>query len=75
MTHNSFLLKYARAFDGGAISALVLGLSTNGFIKCIRADKSVSPLYTGGLFHFYMLDVSICHFRVVGFIFSLLFNF
>ena len=25
-----------------------------------------NPLYTGGLFHCYMLDESICHFRGVG---------
>ena len=30
------------------------------------------PLYTGGLFYFYMLDESICHFRVVGSILALL---
>ena len=32
------------------------------------------PLYTGGLFHFYMLDESICHFRGVRPILSLLFH-
>ena len=25
-----------------------------------------NPLYIGGLFHYYMLDESICHFRVSG---------
>ena len=30
---------------------------------------SVNPLHTGGLFHCYMLDESICHFRGVGSIF------
>ena len=33
------------------------------------------PLNTGGLFHSIMLDESICHFRGVGFILSLLFHF
>ena len=27
--------------------------------------KMFSPLYSGGLFYFYMLDESICHFRGV----------
>ena len=31
-----------------------------------------NPLYTGGLFHCYMLDESICHFRGVWSILSLL---
>ena len=35
----------------------------------------VNPLYTGGLFHFYMLDKSICHFRGVGSILTFLFYF
>ena len=26
----------------------------------------VNPLYTGGFFHCYILDESICHFRVSG---------
>ena len=34
-----------------------------------------NPLYTGRLFHCYMLDQSICHFRYVGSILSLLFYF
>ena len=25
----------------------------------------IDPLYSGGLFHYYMLDQSICHFRGV----------
>ena len=33
----------------------------------------LNPLYTGELFHCYMLDKSICHFRGVGSISSLLF--
>ena len=32
-----------------------------------------NPLYTGGLFHHYMLVESICHFRGVRFILLLLF--
>ena len=31
----------------------------------------INPLYTCGLFHCYMLDKSICHFRRVGSILSL----
>ena len=34
-------------------------------------SQSVNPLYTGGLFHCYMLDESICHFRGVRSILSL----
>ena len=37
------------------------------------AEKSVNPQYTGGLFHCYMLDESICHFTGVRSILSLLF--
>ena len=36
---------------------------------------SDNPLYTGGLCHCYMLDESICHFRGVGSILSLLLYF
>ena len=28
-----------------------------------------NPLYTGGLFHCYILDEAICHFRGVGYFF------
>ena len=35
----------------------------------------LNPLYTDGLFHCYMLDKSICHFRGVWSILSLLFYF
>ena len=35
--------------------------------------QEINPLYTGGLFHCYILDESICHFRGVRSIFSLLF--
>ena len=38
----------------------------------LETDK-FNTLYTGGLFHCYMLDKSICHLRVVGSILSLLF--
>ena len=34
-----------------------------------------NPLHTGRLFHFYMLDESICHFRDVESILSLVFYF
>ena len=33
----------------------------------------IDPLYTGRLFHSFSLDESICHFRGVGSILSLLF--
>ena len=35
----------------------------------------INPLYTGGLFHCYLLDESICHFRGVRSILSLEFYF
>ena len=35
----------------------------------------LNPLYTGRPFHCYMLDASICHFRDVGSILTLLFQF
>ena len=38
-------------------------------------DLPINPLYTGGLFHCYMLDESICHFRGVGSVLLLLFYF
>ena len=38
-------------------------------------NDNASPLYTGRLFHSYMLDESICNFRGVGSILSLLFYF
>ena len=43
-------------------------------IFLISANK-INPLYTGGLFHCCMLDKSICHFRGVSSILSLLFYF
>ena len=52
----------------------------HAMFSCISA-KCVGPLpfinlwYTGGLFHSYMLDKSICHYRSVGSIVSLLFYF
>ena len=36
---------------------------------------SINPLYTGGLFHCYMLDKFICHFRGIGSILTLLLYF
>ena len=38
-------------------------------------DLSLNPLYTGGLFHCYILDESIFHFRDVGSFLSILFYF
>ena len=35
----------------------------------------LNPLYTGGRFHFYIWDESICHFRGVGSVLSLSFYF
>ena len=40
-----------------------------------QVSRIFDPLYTGGLFHCHMLDESICHFRGVGTILSLLFFF
>ena len=37
--------------------------------------SSLTPLYTGGFFHCYMLKESICHFRGIGSILSLSFYF
>ena len=36
---------------------------------------NINPLYTGGLFHCYILEESICHLRGVGSVLSLLFYF
>ena len=41
----------------------------------IRINTVINPLYTGGLFHCYMLDESICRFRGVRFILLLLIYF
>ena len=42
-----------------------------------NAEKSMSinPMYTGGFFHCYIMDESICHFMGVGSILSVLFIF
>ena len=37
------------------------------------AEYHINPLYSSGLFHCYMLDESICHFRGVGSILSCFF--
>ena len=42
-------------------------------IRVYTVWKFTNLLYTGRLFHCYMLDASICHFRDVGSILSLLF--
>ena len=34
--------------------------------KIYQNGSSLNPVYTGGLFHCYMLDEFICHFRSVG---------
>ena len=44
------------------------------FVVCVSPFYS-NPLYTGRLFHCYILDESICHFNGVGSILSLLFYF
>ena len=69
---------------------MFLGHLNNGgitFVICSLlslVDKSFSgrhsvqarnPLYTGGLFHSYLLDESICHFRGVRSILSVLLYF
>ena len=38
------------------------------FMELVKVGTSFNPLYTGGLFHCYMLDESICHFWDVQFI-------
>ena len=35
----------------------------------------INPLYTGEFFHIYVLNKTVCHFRGVGFILSLLIYF
>ena len=50
------------------------------FVSYESEDKfscmlKLNPLYTDGLFHSYMLDESIFHFRGIGSILSLLFYF
>ena len=49
----------------------------NSYVESINLSvgSTFYPWYTGGLFHCYMLDESICHFRGVRSILSLLFNF
>ena len=41
----------------------------------MKSLKGINPLYAGGLFHCYMLDMSICNFRGVRSILSLIFYF
>ena len=53
---------------------LVLPVSTISAVP-FQAMSLINPLYTGGLFHCHILDESICHFRGVGSILSLLFYF
>ena len=43
--------------------------------RLVFHNPSLNPLYTGGLFHCYMLAESICQLRGVGSILSLLFYF
>ena len=31
----------------------------------VYGKQGINPLYTGGLFHWYMVDESVCHFRGV----------
>ena len=45
------------------------------FSFCMNLYTSLKPLCIGGLFHYYMVDESICHFMSVGSILSLLFYF
>ena len=56
----------------------VLAASHSKFCGTMAQKRSLgrtllNPLHTGGLFHCYMLDKSICHFRGVRSILSLLF--
>ena len=44
-------------------------------LSCFYLTLSLNPLYTAGLFHCYMLDDSICHFRAVSSKLLLLFYF
>ena len=44
------------------------------FVNIADSDEIVNPLYTGGLFHCYILDKSICHFRGVRYILFLMEN-
>ena len=59
-------------------SAFFLDAVGSPVTGCDRAFNEIpggNPLYTGGLFHCYMLNESICHFRDVGSVLSLLFYF
>ena len=40
--------------------------SNSSVLSPFSVGSSFNPLYTGGLFHFYRLDESICYFRGVG---------
>ena len=42
---------------------------------CCLTTCAINPLYTGGLFHCYILDESVSHFRSVGSVLSLLAKF
>ena len=41
----------------------------------MSSQSLINPLYTGGLFHCYMLDKFICHFKGIWSILSLLLHF
>ena len=42
------------------------------FLHPFSMESTINPLYTGRLSHCYMLDKTICHFRGVMFIMSLI---
>ena len=53
----------------------LLPLDNIALLKMGLLLSTLNPLYTGGLFHCYMVDESICHFRGVRSLLLLLFYF
>ena len=69
-----FLFQY-----GIVLTLVLLALVTGSILAFVFRSKvskqQFNPLYSSGLFHCYMLDESICHFRGVGSVLSLFFYF
>ena len=65
---------FAKSFIQSFRSELFPDLSY--ILGCIMVLVSfTNPLFSGGFFHYYTLDESVCHFKVVRSILSLLFHF
>ena len=78
--HSTKVRAHWHSFTGNKMyNCVQLGSNTRGLTKATIIETSTTtafnPLYTGRLFRCYMLDKSICHFRGVRSISSLLFYF